>query len=372
MKKKGEKKEEVAVQEGVGNLAPLAPTRSRTRHPSSNHPKWSTEEDDLLKELMKEYETNQTTPKWTELAKKFTNKTPHQVSDRWAKVLNPALLKGSWTGEEDMIIVEWVKQNGPKNWGALADNLPGRISKQCRERWHNHLCPNVNKMEWTAEEDLILIEHQKKWGNKWSKIAALLPGRTDNSVKNRWNSSLKRRLERISSGQEPAFKRGRKPKRASEAPNVSVQHEEEKNGPTESTSVSISIPVPPPMLEELPSSSQVSEKNTSNNTPLNINANDIPKPDFDENVGTKPSDTIFSPIRMDSPSITPLTPGKQWLNSPAGSLFSPSITWSPSQSPYLWKDTLGSAASPFPNISNIMGDKIPDISMSGLSVPKLD
>jgi ATP-dependent exoDNAse (exonuclease V) alpha subunit len=61
-------------------------------------------------------------------------------------------------------------------------------------------------------EDRILIEHHQQWGNKWAKITNLLPGRTDNSVKNRWNSSLKRKLERIAAGQNPVMKRGRKPK----------------------------------------------------------------------------------------------------------------------------------------------------------------
>lgn len=194
--------------------APLAPTRSRVRHSTkSQHPKWTQEDDDLLREL-----ADQPSQKWTDIAKMFPTKTPHQVHDRWEKVLNPQLQKGSWTGEEDEIIVEWVKKNGAKGWGSLAEKLPGRISKQCRERWHNHLSPEVIKTEWTTEEDEKLIEYQKKWGNKWSKIAALLPGRTDNAVKNRWNSSLKRRLERIEKGQQPAFKRGRKPKRPSEAP----------------------------------------------------------------------------------------------------------------------------------------------------------
>jgi hypothetical protein len=287
---------------------------------------------------MNEYNANNTTPRWTELAQKFPGKTPHQVCDRWAKVLNPILLKGSWTGEEDRIIIEWVNQNGAKNWGALAEKLPGRISKQCRERWHNHLCPNVNKMEWTPEEDAILIEHQKLWGNKWSKIAALLPGRTDNSVKNRWNSSLKRRLERISSGQKPSFKRGRKPKRASEAPEVAET----------AVSVTFSVTAKPD-----------AEK-----------AGDIPKPDLDDSQ-MRLQETVFSPIKLDSPGNTPVASGKQWITSPAGSLFSPTpINWSPNQSPF-WKVD-NPNVSPLPGISNMMSDRSSDIAVSGIALPKLD
>lgn len=202
------------------NLAsPLAPTRSRlTAKLRVKHSKWTKEEDELLISLV----TRQQNVKWSEVARYFPTKTAHQISDRWAKALDPTLVKGSWTGAEDQTIVRWVEEHGAKDWIALAQKLPGRISKQCRERWHNHLCPTVVKAEWTESEDNILIEHQRKWGNKWSKIAALLPGRTDNSVKNRWNSSLKRRLERIERGENAVSKRGRKPKRPSEAPSFEI------------------------------------------------------------------------------------------------------------------------------------------------------
>jgi hypothetical protein len=72
---------------------------------------------------------------------------------------------------------------------------PGRTSRQCRERWENYLAPSARKTSWTPQEDQLLIESQQRWGNKWAKIASLIPGRTDNAVKNRWNSALKRRIE---------------------------------------------------------------------------------------------------------------------------------------------------------------------------------
>jgi hypothetical protein len=73
--------------------------------------------------------------------------------------------------------------------------VPGRTPRQCRERWENYLAPGARKMSWTAQEDQLVIVSQQKWGNKWAKIAALIPGRTDNAVKNRWNSALRRRVE---------------------------------------------------------------------------------------------------------------------------------------------------------------------------------
>jgi predicted transcriptional regulator len=91
-------------------------------------------------------------------------------------------VKGSWTREEDELIVAWVHENGTKEWGALAAQLPGRISKQCRERWHNHLCPSVKKTDWTEEEDKRLIELSQRYTK--GKLAKAM-GRSPSAVNNR-------------------------------------------------------------------------------------------------------------------------------------------------------------------------------------------
>ena len=78
-------------------------------------------------------------------------------------------------------------------WMQIAERIPGRIGKQCRERWTNHLDPNLKKGGWTHEEDTILAEAQQRWGNAWTKIAKLLPGRAEHAVKNRWNSAFRRK-----------------------------------------------------------------------------------------------------------------------------------------------------------------------------------
>jgi len=102
-----------------------------------------------------------------------------------------------WSAEEDIRIAELVAEHGTKSWSVIAAKLPTRSGKQCRERWHNHLDPEINKGEWTLEEDLAMIKVHETVGNRWAEIAKALPGRTDNQIKNRWNSALRRELRKL-------------------------------------------------------------------------------------------------------------------------------------------------------------------------------
>lgn len=162
--------------------------------PEPGSGKWPAEEIDLLRKLVEQYKD--TAPRWNEIAANFNNRTAIECLTKWQVLTNPPVIKGkgSWTPEEDAILIEKRQMYGRK-WSKIAAHLPGRQGKQCRERFVNHLDPELKKGEWTDDEEAILIAMHQHHGNRWANIAKHLPGRSDNDVKNHWYSTIQRKFQ---------------------------------------------------------------------------------------------------------------------------------------------------------------------------------
>ena len=219
---------------------------------SEGQSKWAKSEDEKLKKGVREhghdwdkvirgcksircYDVLMTALLMQQVSWVVGTKTPLQCQQRWKKVLKvgstrneyerqlcltiscvallqqPGLVKGPWTAEEDSVVIEMVERYGvgKVKWSDIAARLPGRIGKQCRERWFNHLDPSINKSAWTPEEDQQLFELQQKIGNKWCEISKYLPGRSENAVKNRWNSSARKKWYKSLGLDDPLANKGK-------------------------------------------------------------------------------------------------------------------------------------------------------------------
>nr|ALQ80978.1 truncated R2R3-MYB transcription factor [Petunia exserta] len=124
--------------------------------------------------------------------------------------------RGRWTAEEDELLLKYIQANGEGSWRSLPKNAGLlRCGKSCRLRWTNYLRPNLKRGKFTSEEDETIFKLQCSLGNRWSLMASYLPGRTDNEIKNYWNSHLRRRIYTFGMKKKPI-------KTAAEMPNKTI------------------------------------------------------------------------------------------------------------------------------------------------------
>ena len=168
---------------------------------SSKKGKWTPEEDKLLSSLVKHYNSRN----WRTISKNIPGRSQIQCQHRWTKILQPGLVKGPWTPQEDQKLSEWVKKHGATKWTLCAEGIPGRSGKQCREHWNNSLNPEVKKGSWSCEEDFLIMVFYKKYGGSWKKIIPIFKKRTENSIKNRFFSQLRKIASSFIQSKEKKF-----------------------------------------------------------------------------------------------------------------------------------------------------------------------
>jgi hypothetical protein len=169
---------------------------------------WTAAEDQLLSSAVAKHNAKN----WKTIAQSVPNRNHVQCMQRWGKVLKPGTKRGMWEAEEDAKLTELVK-GGVSTWKHIAALIEGRTSKQCRERWTHHLDPGLRRDPFDGDEDALIVEQQAKMGNRWSAIARMLPGRTDDAVKLRWYS-----LQNAKTPRRRARKGSKPPAAAAAAP----------------------------------------------------------------------------------------------------------------------------------------------------------
>ena len=152
----------------------------------AHNSRWLKKELIRLIELVNLYGEN-----WEQISQTLKTRTAKECREQFSKI-NLEKKKGNWSQQEDDLLLGWVRYNGPRDWVRCSKKIPGRSGKQCRERWKNSLDPEVKKGNWTIQEQFIIFEMMRNDFHSWTAIAARLNGRTENSIKNYFYSSIRR------------------------------------------------------------------------------------------------------------------------------------------------------------------------------------
>jgi len=128
---------------------------------------------------------------WTKIASRLNNKTPKQCMQKFKNSQRSAK-KGNWTAEEDQLLLAWVNEHSATKWTECSKLIRGRCGKQCRERWVNILNPEVKKGNWSDHEQDVIFQNLSTYMTSWSSMSKIIPGRTENAIKNYFYSSIRR------------------------------------------------------------------------------------------------------------------------------------------------------------------------------------
>lgn len=154
-----------------------------------NQRKWTYEEDQILIKLAEQYGEK----RWKDISFNFQNKNALQCFSRYKRI-RPGIVKGSWTKEEDRMILALVNQHG-KCWSKISKAMTTRNGKQIRDRFLNVLDTEIQKGKFTKSEDIKLLHLYSQLGAKWATIAKFFPNRTADMIKNRFHSSIKKKFD---------------------------------------------------------------------------------------------------------------------------------------------------------------------------------
>jgi hypothetical protein len=149
---------------------------------------WTKEEDDRLIRAARKFGFRN----WNAISKLIPGRSSIQCTARYKRI-KPGIVKGCWTPQEDENLLNLIEKFG-RNWSLISKHMPSRNGKQIRDRYLNSLAPEVLKQKFTPEEDQQILDFYNKFGSSWSHIAKMMPGRTSDTIKNRFYSTLRKHI----------------------------------------------------------------------------------------------------------------------------------------------------------------------------------